>query len=535
MNIYNIITDLASVISGRHKEFADIANEDKRLAEVIIEDGLSDMSDNKLRARAPSREGEQIIDGYSSLISLFENETSKHKEENRYTRIPGLQTEALSWDDISKMSRDPVISFALLLVKSTIKSLSYNVDCDDALQKLIIEKTLEEHFQNIISGLSTSYENGFSIGQKFFEKRKVRKTGMNFDRNGDGTLSVLYDGTLDLIRDITFISPKTSNIKYYVDKTTRELAYIVKTKRDGTTKKIYIKDLIHCSYDNTFNKVFGRSKLVDSYLPWKIGTIISTGELSEIDSAKNPHKIEVGYPKGFSQNESNRQVDNSIIAFGIANKVASRSYYALPSETYSDGKTPKWYIKKSEASNKTSTDNTSRFESFRAYSEKNKALGIGVPWQIVIGGTTNNGELSTSIDVMMFLLNNFIESIENSIRVHVLDDVISMNMTAAKIVDYKFSIDRLVYGNRDAITKILQIGMTLHSQMIASGKGVPDRIADISKLMERVGIPTIDVSAAFKGIKDAEDVEQTTGASMLTEKAKRDRDNSVNRVSDKNS
>lgn len=467
--------------------------------------------------------------GVSSQRSKLKGDVGEISLAKSLSAYEGI-SDSITFSVIKKMNRDPVIAFSYAVLSSIIRSLQYNFTSEDKLQQKIVADMLEKHYDKIVENLCTAIFNGFSISQKLWVKKFVRYVDTKFVDGGGNSKTILFEGFIDYIDTIKNIDPSIASLKYIVDRKTEQLKYIQQEVADNKERAItiYRKQLIHFATGSSFDKMFGRSRYINAYIPFEIGMILNKFLLKAMDdSAASP--IEVRYPTGTTYDtETNSSIDNYAKASQLLDSLVKTNAYAIPSDTFKESSIRQWEVNlKTDWQDKISSKIV---ESIKTQDYK-KAIALFIPPALCPVEGNDNGDMQAGLEQIMFIEEPFVGEIESVIKSDFIDQILAMNFNEETIAPYSFAIDKSMFNKRQIIKELVSLVVRTNGTLLASGKTFsPKLMPDMEAIFKQLGIPfkqTFDIYDKIIGDTDSsDDISSDTkdGSSDLLKEDQRNKD-----------
>lgn len=408
----------------------------------------------------------------------------------------------LSYRKIQQMLKDPVIAFSMALLTSIIASLPYTVKCHDQLQKKIIEHHLDLHYKKLMRGLCLSIAYGYAFCQKIYKKEDVRFVDSYPDKDGHTDFRVVFEGKIDSISKIKFISPSQSNLQYWVSSKDEEILYIRQYLQSiSDFYQVGRNQLVWFSHGDVFDPVFGKSRLANVETHYDAGLILLRYLFEELDQSSST-KYEVRYPTGMSIVDG-EQIRNEEIAELLLKEITEGiTGYVLPSDSDPNSNEPKWSVKVDKEAAESTEKLQKAINDLIDHANSMKAMGLFVPPNL--SATTQGGDFGdaeASMELLMFIENSFVSDLERVIATDFIDDILKINFRKNDISPYEFSIDKSLFNRRQVMKEVLNRSLQITGQAFTSGRGIPEYLPDLKGMLEQLDIPYEDVIESYKMIQ----------------------------------
>lgn len=408
-----------------------------------------------------------------------------------------------SYCTVNDMMQDPVISFAIRTMSAIIISLPWSMHSDDPLQESLVAQELEKNYTDMMNGFTTAIYNGYAFGQKIYQKEHKTIYKEQAGKDGKKTKKRLYSGNVDGIHRVKFINPTTSSLRYFVDRKTEELKYV--TQMDYYTfsprKELKVKrnNLVWFGGEYAFDKIFGRSRLIDAYLSWEIIKILKKYLLEGVD-ANSGATVGIRYPDQHVAIQGEQVHGYDIAQALLDDFINGDTYYAVPSSVDHNGN-PLWGIEISKDVAAASADVYDTIKDLIIMEYNAIMMALGFPPALnPIDESKDLANSETSMELLMLIMQPFVQFIEDTICKDFIDDVLTMNFTSDEIVSYRFEIDKSVFNRRSLMKELTLKLVTIAGQGLVSGSAISNYFPDMRAILEQLNVPQERVEEIFKTV-----------------------------------
>lgn len=394
-----------------------------------------------------------------------------------------------------KMSIDPAIAKALLLVKGWIGGLKYSVKTSDPEMEAVVKYALDKIWTGLTSDMLDAFIYGFQFGEKVWQREDVELE----DPLIEGDNKVVFKGKIVTYKKIKFLDPDL-DFKYFKDKSD-EIVKVVQVQSGGEVTVPRDK-LVWFALDKKHSNIFGSSRLRSVYEDWYYSKINKQYWLMDLENRGAP-ALEVRYPMGRTK-VNGVQMDNEVLAAQLAQMLTNTGKYLAPSDKDESGGY-RWSIQYVDTK-QSSGENP--FKQFLDNGRENKFQAMGIP-DI---DSASFGGADAMTDYLIIIIENLVNQMETVIQSDVVNPLIDNNYGPAAISKVKVEIDKSGLGRKRLFKDIL-INVL---RMSASIPGYEPRVLpSMADICADLGVPMKTLEQALRP-SSVPGIEQS-GESLLDE------------------
>lgn len=424
-----------------------------------------------------------------------------------------------------KMSRDPDIKFATLLLKGWIAGLQYSIDSDDKIMARTVDYAMKRIYNSTVRNMLSSIAYGFSFGEKVWTRAVVDLSEEN-DPEGAPTRTVR---PIVCLKKVKFIDPR-ADIKYF--KNNHDELDHVTQQQLGSEVSVKRGKLVWFALDEEFGCLFGNSRYKIIYDDWYHGNVNKQQLLRHVQRTGSP-PLKVRYPDGKIYDfESGASTKASDIAKSMAKTYLNQGMILLPSERDSNGEFV-WDMFFEKVEN---TD-TAPFTNVMDLLTKRKAKGIGVPPSMATGAA-NLGDANTQSDALIIVVEDLVDQIQDVIQRDIVDNIVDLNFGPTAVGKVEFRIEKSGLGRRKLFKEIY---INVLRTMMSKDNFLPENFPDIVAMGEEIGIPMKKLAEQIRMVETEKDGQSPAAEAQEDDDGndpdmhrpnETDRDNPVKRPSD---
>jgi len=478
------------------------------------------------------REDEEIHTEMSEVFAELENPsdespsfaTSKLRQTdiffaNLSNSIGTYNSDRIPVSTYDKMLLDPDIALGRSFVVLPILAQNFRIDSTDTDKALVVQSLVKKIYRELMRNMLTSYDYGFSVGEKIFEKLPNYKLTV---KDESGNERIIRDGYTIGIKKVKYVKP--SSVSIVRDKKTEEIKYVKQenyyTKRQP---KVKYDKVVWFAMDEKFGNVFGISRLKPAYQPWYWYQIIIQFMLRYLDRTGSPTAV-ARAPRGTTVTKDKLKVDNMDVGLAVANAVSSNSSIVLSSDLYAESREKKWDVKFLE-----DTKRGDMFLEALRFLSVNKMRAMLIPDKVGVSeGSNTNATGVNNTDIHLLSEEALVQQVEDVLNKSVVNDLIKYNWPPEERFHAQIKIERLNHGKRNLLRDTL-----LRMLMFAGGVSDTDKpktMPSIKDMCEFLEIPYEEYDAIFT---PEEDGSEKTDIMKPTEKADAKDDSNEKSVKEK--
>jgi hypothetical protein len=367
-----------------------------------------------------------------------------------------------------KMSRDPDIKFATLLLKGWIAGLQYSIDCDNDVYARVVDHAIRDVYNSTVRNMLSAIAYGFAFGEKVWDRSLA-------DVSSKDEPAILKPAVV--LRKIKFIDPR-ADVRFFKNQndeldhvTQQQLGQVVKVKRSK---------LVWFAVDQEFSCLFGNSRYKIIYDDWYHGNVNKQQLLRHVQRTGSP-PLKVRFPDGKIYDfENGTSIKASSLAKSMAKTYLNQGLILLPSERDDKGEFV-WDMFFEKVDN---TD-TTPFTNVMELLTRRKAKGIGVPPGMATGAS-NLGDANTQSDALIIVVEDLVDQIQDVFQKDIIDHVVEMNFGPEAVSSVRFRIEKSGLGRRKLFKEIF---INVLRTMMSKDNFVPENYPDVLAMGEEIGVP----------------------------------------------
>lgn len=379
-----------------------------------------------------------------------------------------------------RMRKDPDIAIGTAILRQPIKDLNFRIDCEDSVQREIIDRALRNPWRKILSDATLALVYGFAAGDKIYEKRNevIREERERRTRT-------VFSGTILALRDIKAMHPETVSI--VLDPKTEELLEVRQSPSSFfKTQAIRIPRWKTFWFANEleYGNFFGKSRYRNVYPDWYYDQLIAQFMMRYFERRGVP-PTKVIHPPGKSKDKDGKDIENHKLALQLGQALIEGSVVALPFRLDPEKKMNMWDVAFME-----SDQRGEMFVSIRTHLSSKKLRGLFVPEIVVAEGTEARSRATTTqTDTFLSIEEGFVSDLEHILNTDVVHQVQELNFPPPERVLARLVMDRLSLDKRAIMREVLVEMIRTVRVLSRDGSMVPRLLPSLEAAAKVVGVP----------------------------------------------